>query len=73
MRDTQECLAKAAEMLDAAQSSYGELAVVYRKLASDWYLLARQAEWTRKYLYRETEGQHSPSQKSVYLSLLSLI
>lgn len=37
MRDTQESLAKVTEMLDAAQLCSDKLAVVYRKLAADWY------------------------------------
>lgn len=73
MRDTQECLTKATEMLDAAQSSYGELAVVYRMLASDWYLLARQAEWLRKYSNVETEKPRCTGPESVNPSLLSLV
>jgi hypothetical protein len=50
MRDTHQCLAKANEMVEAAQTCSDELMVVYYKLAADWNLLARYAEWQVRFL-----------------------
>jgi hypothetical protein len=48
MRDVQQCLAKAEEMQNAAQRCPDALLPLYYKLAVDWNLLARVAEWQLK-------------------------
>ena len=50
MRDVRECLAKADHMAKAAQTCSDELMVVYYKLAADWNLLARCADWQVRFL-----------------------
>ena len=50
MRDAEQCLAKANEMAEAAETCSDELMMVYYKLAADWNLLARYAEWQVRFL-----------------------
>ena len=50
MRDAQECLAKANEMMETAETCPDGQMLVYYRLAADWNLLARYAEWQSRYL-----------------------